>query len=40
MHEVQNSLSYHRSMGDCEVGSQGEVDEGVTFKMPPELRID
>ena len=26
--------------GDCEVGSQGEVDEGVTFKMPPELRID
>ncbi|MEE2663702.1 MAG: 4-hydroxy-3-methylbut-2-enyl diphosphate reductase [Myxococcota bacterium] len=26
--------------GECEVGSQAEVDEGVTFKMPPELRAD
>jgi len=26
--------------GECEIGSQGEVDEGVTFKMPPELRPD
>jgi 4-hydroxy-3-methylbut-2-enyl diphosphate reductase len=27
-------------VGDCEIGWQGEVDEGVTFKMPPELRVD
>ncbi len=26
--------------GDCEIGSQRTVDEGVTFKMPPELRVD
>ena len=26
--------------GDFEIGSQGEVDEGVTFKMPAELRVD
>jgi len=26
--------------GECEIGSQGEVDEGVTFKMPPGLRAD
>ena len=27
-------------VGECEIGRQGEVDEGVTFKMPPELRVD
>jgi 4-hydroxy-3-methylbut-2-enyl diphosphate reductase len=26
--------------GDCEIASQRTVDEGVTFKMPPELRVD
>jgi 4-hydroxy-3-methylbut-2-enyl diphosphate reductase len=26
--------------GEWEIGSQGEVDEGVTFKMPSELRVD
>ena len=26
--------------GEHEIGSQGEVDEGVTFKMPAELRVD
>ena len=30
----------HTLAGPCEVGSLDEVDEGVTFKMPSELRVD
>jgi 4-hydroxy-3-methylbut-2-enyl diphosphate reductase len=27
-------------LGDCEITSQGDAEEGVTFKMPAELRSD
>ena len=27
-------------LGDCEIVSHGDAEEGVTFKMPPELRSD
>ena len=37
--ECLQALASERKL-DCEIGSQGEVDEGVTFKMPLELRTD